>query len=122
MFPRIICFGIDKQNEIDAKFKQPTKILINIDTKFPQKVSFFVIYYLKYYNHYFHLIVRFQLFTTLPPPYPADLSLVHVFIMLIYQYFPKFKSFLIANIVVGAVMAYVGEAIFVWLNYFKLND
>jgi len=51
-----------------------------------------------------------------------DVSVIPVTYMLIYQYFNIWKSFLIANIVLSGIFAFVSEPILKWLNYYQLIE
>lgn len=54
------------------------------------------------------------------PLLPADLTLVPIYLMIIYQYFNRtFQQFLIATIVAGALSAFVFETFFIGLNYYQ---
>lgn len=61
-------------------------------------------------------------FYMIPPLLPADLTLVPVTMMIVYQYSPKWKTFFIANLIVGAFLAYIAEPIFAWLEFYKLHS
>ncbi|WP_426453990.1 CBO0543 family protein [Paenibacillus sp. S-38] len=62
-----------------------------------------------------------KLLNVLPPLLPADLVLVPIFSMLVYQLFSgMWSAFLLANLVLGVFMAYVCEPLFILLNYYEL--
>lgn len=59
----------------------------------------------------------------IPPLMSADLTLIPVCYMVIYQLFPGFKSFLTATVLLGAVLAYIAEPlIFIKLDLYRLNS
>ncbi|MFA5383228.1 MAG: CBO0543 family protein [Eubacteriales bacterium] len=47
-------------------------------------------------------------------------SILPVSYMLIYQYFPKWKPFITANIIFSFVASFIAEPIFVWLNLYQM--
>jgi hypothetical protein len=56
-----------------------------------------------------------------PPLLTADSILVPIVLMIVYQLFAtSWKSFFIANLIAGAVIAFVAEPIFVWIGYYQL--
>ncbi|MGF7030680.1 hypothetical protein J2T17_001585 [Paenibacillus mucilaginosus] len=58
-----------------------------------------------------------------PPLLPADLVLVPVFSMIIYQLFSgMWVPFVLANLALGLFMAYVCEPLFILLNFYELNS
>ncbi|TVY05593.1 CBO0543 family protein [Paenibacillus cremeus] len=62
-----------------------------------------------------------KLVQVVPPLFPADIVLVPVWMMLVYQIFSgSSKLFLIANIILGAFLAFVCEPVFIWMNIYKL--
>ncbi|MFB3166880.1 CBO0543 family protein [Neobacillus sp. 179-C4.2 HS] len=50
----------------------------------------------------------------------ADFSVMPFFYMMLYQWFPKWKSYLVAIIIFSLFSAFVGEKIFQWLGIYKL--
>lgn len=58
----------------------------------------------------------------IPSLFPADVVLVPVFLMIVYQITYSWRSFLIGNVVMGLLMAFVGEPLFIWLGYYQLNS
>ena len=56
----------------------------------------------------------------LPRLIPANYSMVPIIFVLIYQYFPKWKSFIIANIILTFVFSFILEPILVWMNLYDL--
>ncbi|TVY08806.1 CBO0543 family protein [Paenibacillus cremeus] len=63
-----------------------------------------------------------KLFQMIPPLFPADISLVPTSMMMIYQLCSSWRTFLISNTVFAAFLAFVGEPIFIWLDYYELNS
>ncbi|MBE4909503.1 hypothetical protein IMZ08_15740 [Bacillus luteolus] len=61
-----------------------------------------------------------KLFPTIPPLIPADLTIVPVVYMFIYQYTATFKVYMFWSIIVGAVFSFVIEVIFVHFDLFKM--
>lgn len=52
----------------------------------------------------------------------ADFSILPFFYMMIYQWFPKWKTYILGTIIFALFSAFVGEAIFQWLGiYVMLN-
>lgn len=52
----------------------------------------------------------------IPGAFPFDVSMVPVAFMLLFQYFGKWKSFIIAQVFMALVYAFVGEPFCVWIN------
>jgi hypothetical protein len=50
----------------------------------------------------------------------ADFSVMPFFYMMLYQWFPKWKSYLVGIIIFSLFAAFVGERIFEWLGIYKL--
>ncbi|WP_141770123.1 CBO0543 family protein [Bacillus massilinigeriensis] len=57
-----------------------------------------------------------KLFSMIPPLFPADLVVIPVTIMLIYQFNKNWKSFIIAIIIWAAVLSYLIEPAFIHFN------
>lgn len=53
-----------------------------------------------------------------PPLFPVDFIYLPVIYMLILQFFRKWKSFVIANIIAAFLYAWVGEPIYRWLDIY----
>ncbi|MFV2049648.1 CBO0543 family protein [Metabacillus sp. YM-086] len=51
---------------------------------------------------------------------PADLSILPMFYMVIYQYFPKWKSYILGQIFFAFFAAYIGGNIYQWLGIYKI--
>lgn len=62
-----------------------------------------------------------KLFQMIPPLVPADLTLVPCSMMLIYQWSKSWKSFLILNFLLSLFSTYIGETLFIWLNFYELK-
>ncbi|MBT2736184.1 CBO0543 family protein [Bacillus sp. ISL-7] len=50
----------------------------------------------------------------------ADFSIIPFFYMIIYQWFPKWKTFILGTVVFALFSAFVGESIFQWLGIYVL--
>lgn len=61
-----------------------------------------------------------KLMPMLPRLITANYSMVPIIYVLIYQYFPKWKSFIIANMILTLVFSFVLEPILVWLKLYYL--
>ena len=55
-----------------------------------------------------------------PRMIPINLTVFPVIYMFIYQYFSEWKSFLMANAVLAAVLSFIAENIFEWLGMYEL--
>ncbi|MEN1967086.1 CBO0543 family protein [Lentibacillus sp. N15] len=53
-----------------------------------------------------------------PPYFPVDFVYLPVMYMLIYQFFPGWKGFTIANILASCFYTFVGEPTFEWLDMY----
>ena len=63
-----------------------------------------------------------KLLQMVPPLFPADIVLVPVAFMTLSQYVSgPFWRFLVANALLGALLAYVGEPIFIALEFYRLH-
>lgn len=63
---------------------------------------------------------RYDIEPLFPRLIPMNFTMLPVIYMLIYQYFPKWKSFITVNIFTGVLLAYVGEPIFMALKIYVL--
>jgi len=61
-----------------------------------------------------------RLIPNIPRIFPIDATVIPVVYMLIYQYFPKWKQFIIAHVIIAAVFAFVMEPMLVWMNLYRL--
>ncbi len=57
-----------------------------------------------------------------PPLFTPDFTIVPVLMMLVYQWFRTYKSFLIANFVLSIVIAFIGEPLFMWAGFYELGS
>ncbi|WML39562.1 CBO0543 family protein [Neobacillus sp. OS1-2] len=63
----------------------------------------------------------YQLFQLIPRLTPIDNGIIIVAHMFVFQFFEKWKSFLIANLVMATIFTFIFEPITVWLNIYKLE-
>ena len=63
-----------------------------------------------------------KLFQMFPPLLPADITLVPYLMMLIYQWTHSWTWFLLFNLILSLFMAYIGEPLFIWLDFYELNN
>jgi hypothetical protein len=63
----------------------------------------------------------FKLVTIVPRLNPVDISVLPVMHMLVYQYFSKWKPFIIANIIVSLLNSYIAEPLFVKFGIYELT-
>jgi hypothetical protein len=61
-----------------------------------------------------------KLLPMIPYAFPLDWSMLPVLHMLIYQYFPRWKPFLIAELVAGGLLAFVGEPLAEWMGIYSV--
>ncbi|QOR67697.1 hypothetical protein IM538_06065 [Cytobacillus suaedae] len=61
-----------------------------------------------------------KLFPIVPPLIPADLTIVPVVFMFVYQYTATFRLYMVWSIIVSAVFSFVIEVIFVHFHLFKM--
>ncbi len=67
-------------------------------------------------------IYPIKLIPIIPHIVPIDWSMFPVLYMLIYQYFPRWKEFLIAESIFAALISFVGEPLGEWIGiYFVLH-
>ncbi|WP_078548581.1 CBO0543 family protein [Litchfieldia alkalitelluris] len=64
----------------------------------------------------------YQLVNILPRLLPIDQGIIIVAHMLLYQYFPRWKKFIIANIVMALIFTFIFEPFTVWLGIYKLEN
>ena len=53
---------------------------------------------------------------------PIDNGIIIIAHMTVYQYFPKWKSFIIVNLVMAAFFTFICEPLTVWLDIYKLDN
>ncbi|MDN3019084.1 hypothetical protein PH210_23205 [Paenibacillus sp. BSR1-1] len=63
----------------------------------------------------------YQLTQLIPRLIAVDSGILIVAHMFLFQYFKKWKSFLIANVIMAAVFTFLCEPITVWLGIYKLE-
>lgn len=63
---------------------------------------------------------KYKIIPLLPGLLPLDLSVLPVMHMLIYQYFRPWKSFLIALLITGCGLAFVGEPLMVRMGIYQI--
>lgn len=61
-----------------------------------------------------------RLLPIVPRLWPFDFTIAPVTFMLLYQYFPKWKSFLIASALISGVLAFIAEPLLVLLKLYEL--
>ncbi|NPV90135.1 MAG: hypothetical protein HPY50_05080 [Firmicutes bacterium] len=64
-------------------------------------------------------VYPFKLFPIIPRYVEYDLALMPVSFMLVYQYFPRWKTFILAIAALSALLSFVGEPIAVWLGLYQ---
>jgi hypothetical protein len=64
-------------------------------------------------------IYQYQLIPVSPRLNPIDLTVMPVTYMFIYQYFRKWKSFIIAQIVLAFGAAFISEPLFTWMEIYN---
>jgi hypothetical protein len=61
-----------------------------------------------------------QLIRILPPLVPVDLSIIPCLMMVIYQVFSQWKTYLLANIAFAFLASYLFEPLFVWSEIYDM--
>ena len=64
----------------------------------------------------------YQLVNILPRLIAVDHGIIIIFHMFLYQYFTKWKKFIIANTVMAITFTFIFEPITVWLGIYKLEN
>jgi hypothetical protein len=64
----------------------------------------------------------YQLLNIIPRLIAIDQGILVVAHMFLYQYFPKWKTFIIANTVMAIIFTFVFEPLTVWLGIYKLEN
>ncbi|MDI4649828.1 CBO0543 family protein [Cohnella hashimotonis] len=81
----------------------------------------YLIFLLDHFGYELNLwIYPHKLFRFIPELSAVDFGMLPVLHMLVYQYFPKWRSFLIAETIMGAVFAFVLEPISVWIGVYEM--
>lgn len=61
-----------------------------------------------------------EVIPVLPRMITVNYSMVPIIFVLIYQHFPKWKSFIYANIILSFTFSFILEPILVWMNLYDL--
>ncbi|MFC0469044.1 CBO0543 family protein [Halalkalibacter kiskunsagensis] len=64
----------------------------------------------------------YQLVNIMPRLIAIDQGIIIVAHMLLYQYFPKWKKFIVANTIMAIVFTFIFEPFTVWLGIYKLEN
>lgn len=64
----------------------------------------------------------YKIMPILPRLNAVDLSIIPVLYMLVYQYAKKFKTYLLAHIILSAFSSFIAEPIFVALNIYNMPN
>lgn len=64
-------------------------------------------------------IYQYQLIPISPRLNPIDLTVMPVTYMVVYQFFKKWRPFLIAQLVLSLGAAFVAEPLFIWMGIYK---
>jgi hypothetical protein len=64
---------------------------------------------------------KYKVVQMLPPLNPIDLTAMPILYMLVYQWFPKWKSFVVVHIVVAFLGACLVEPLFVHMKIYSLH-
>ncbi|WP_077212276.1 CBO0543 family protein [Bacillus dakarensis] len=64
----------------------------------------------------------YQLLNIMPRLIAVDQGIIVVAHMFLYQYFPHWKKFIMANLVMAATFTFIFEPITVWLGIYKLEN
>lgn len=65
---------------------------------------------------------QFNLVQMLLPLCTIDMTLLPILNMLLYQLFPKWKSYIVASIVVALIGTFLAEPLFVWMGIYILHS
>lgn len=63
---------------------------------------------------------RYDIEPLFPRLIPINFTALPIVYMFLYQYFNKWKYFLAANVIAAAIMSFIIEPIFVWLDIYEL--
>ncbi|TVY10748.1 CBO0543 family protein [Paenibacillus cremeus] len=64
-----------------------------------------------------------KLIPMIPPLLTADSILVPIFFMLVYQLCSStWPTFMVANLIMALIIAFVAEPLFIWIEYYRLNE
>ena len=64
----------------------------------------------------------YQLVNVIPRLIAIDQGIIIITHMFVYQYFPKWKKFIIANTIMAIIFTFIFEPITVWLGIYKLEN
>ncbi|MBS4214753.1 MULTISPECIES: CBO0543 family protein [Neobacillus] len=64
----------------------------------------------------------YKLVQVLPRLVPIDYGILIVAHMTVYQFYKKWKSFIIVNLVMATIFTFIFEPLSVWLNIYKLDN
>ncbi|MCM3567749.1 CBO0543 family protein [Neobacillus mesonae] len=64
----------------------------------------------------------YQLVQAIPRLAAIDYGILIVAHMTVYQFYTKWKSFIIVNLVMAAIFTFIFEPLTVWLNIYKLDN
>ena len=64
----------------------------------------------------------YQLLYLLPRLIPIDQGIIIVAHMFLYQYFPKWKGFIIANTIMALLFSFFFEPLTVWLGIYRIEN
>ena len=62
-----------------------------------------------------------KLLPTVPPLLPADITVIPISFMFIYQYAKTFKTYLLLSLILSAIFAYIIEFLFIKMGMFILH-
>lgn len=57
----------------------------------------------------------------IPPLLTPDFTIVPILMMIVYQFFTSWKSFLIANFALSIVIAFIGEPLFIYFGFYIVH-
>ncbi|MDR6553111.1 CBO0543 family protein [Paenibacillus qinlingensis] len=81
----------------------------------------FLIFLLDHIGYELNLwVYPHKLFPTIPESSSFDLGILPVLHMLLFQYFTGWRSYVIANILMATVFAFLCEPISVWIGLYKI--
>jgi len=53
---------------------------------------------------------------------PVDTTLLPIIFMLVYQSFAKWKDFIIATVIMAAILAFVAEPLAIWMGVYEMTN
>ncbi|MDY0394183.1 CBO0543 family protein [Virgibacillus halophilus] len=63
----------------------------------------------------------YKIIQMFPPLTPVDMTALPIIYMLIYQWFSKWKTFLIAHVIMAAISTFIFEPLFAWMDIYVLH-